>query len=301
LAEATSIKNEIFFSIVVPTYNRGDLIAKTIGSLLAQEHQGFEILVIDDGSTDDTEDVIKNINSQKIVYHKIKNSERGFARNYGARLAKGDYINFFDSDDLALPNHLSVARKTILTKNFPEVFHLDYEVKNTDSSLEKSNIGKAELANGKLLHGNILSCNGVFLKKEIALQFPFRELRTLSASEDWDLWLRLSVRYQIHLIPEVTSYIVNHQQRSVMMFNEESSLSRTNELIESIKSDEIFISTYPGAINIIKAHMLSYMSLHAAMAGHKKRAFRYLVSSLKVNFKELFTRRFLAIIKHLVF
>jgi glycosyltransferase involved in cell wall biosynthesis len=293
-------KTDMLFSIIVPTYNRAYLISKTIQSLLAQEYQNFEIIVVDDGSTDNTKEIVEMIASQKIAYHKIKNSERGFARNYGANLAKGDYVNFFDSDDLALENHLSVAYATIVEKNSPEIFHLNYQVMNPDSVLDGSNIGKVDLANGKLIHGNILSCNGVFIKKEIALLFPFNESRPLSASEDWDLWLRLSARYNIYLIPVVTSYIVNHEQRSVLNFDEKRALERIDELIKSLNSDATFNKVYPGAIKRIHAHMLSYTSLHAALAGFKRRSFQLLIRSLNVNLGELFSRRFLAIIKHLV-
>lgn len=294
-------KDNISFTFIVPTYNRAHLIVKTIDSLLKQEYQNFDIIVIDDGSTDNTESVIKSIGSEKISYHKIPNSERGFARNYGAQLAKGDYLNFFDSDDLALKDHLSVARTTVLNKNFPEIFHLNYQVQYPDSSLRGSNIGEIEFANDELIKGNILSCNGVFIKREIFKQFPFKDKRALAATEDWDLWLRLSARYKIHLVPQITSYIVNHEQRSVFTFDEQRSLDRTNELIASLNSDQIFTKVYPGALKKIHAHMLSYMSLHAALAGHKRRSFQFLLKSLNVNLGEIFSRRFLAIIKHLMF
>ena len=152
------IKDKIFFSIVIPTYNRASLITRTVISLLEQEYQNFEVIIVDDGSTDDTEAVVKNIDTLKVSYHKIKNSERGCARNFGAKLAKGDYINFFDSDDLAKPNHLSTANKTILDKNFPELFHLNYMVMNSNSEFLKSNVGNATLANGILINGNAWPC-----------------------------------------------------------------------------------------------------------------------------------------------
>jgi len=296
-----NIKDKILFSIVIPTYNRAGLITKTVISLLEQEYQNFEVIIVDDGSTDDTEEIVRNIVTSKVAYYKIPNSERGFARNFGAKQAKGDYINFFDSDDLAKPNHLLTANKTILDKNFPELFHLNYMVKNSNTELVKSNVGDAALANEILVGGNILSCNGVFLKKEIALKFPFNESRKLSVSEDWDLWLRLSARYKIYMVPTITSYIVNHEERSVMIFNEGKLLSRMQELVASVGRDEVFIKIYPTAVNEIKAHMLSYIALHAVLSNHKRISFKYLRLSLKTNYREIFTRRFLAIIKHLVF
>lgn len=294
-------KDEIFFSIIIPTYNRASIIAKTLFSLLSQEYKNFEVIIVDDGSTDNTEQVIKNIDSVNVFYHKIKNSERGFARNYGAKLAKGDYINFFDSDDLALPNHLSTAMKAITECKDPEIFHLNYIMLNADSKTRDSNIGKHLLANKILINGNVLSCNGVFLKREVALKFPFNESRKLSVSEDWDLWLRLSARYKIYLVSTVTSYIVNHEARSVMTFNEQKLLDRTNELLASLKNDSTFVKAYPKALNVINAHMFSYMALHAVLDKQKSISFKYLKLAIKVRFSEIFTRRFLATIKHLIF
>jgi glycosyltransferase involved in cell wall biosynthesis len=294
------MENKISFSIIVPTYNRANLIGKTIESLLDQKHNSFEIIVIDDGSSDNTKEIIEKINSTKIKYYQIENSERGFARNYGARLAKGDYINFFDSDDMALTNHLLVADQTILNTNYPEVFHLNYAFLNTNGNISKNNNKEILEANKKLISGNILSCNGVFIKKDIALRFPFNESRNLSVSEDWDLWLRLSARYKIQMLPTITSYIVNHQGRSVMSFNEEKLLARTNELINSLSNDQVFMSVYPNSLIKIKAHMLSYMSLHAVLCGYKKKAFYYLMYAIKINYLEIFTKRFVAIITHLI-
>lgn len=235
----------IFFSIVLPTYNRGNLIGMTIRSLLDQTYHNFEIIVVDDGSTDDTEQVIKNIESNKIRYYKIENSERGFARNYGAKHAAGNYINFFDSDDIALANHLETACSMILKHRSPEIFHLNYAVKNVVTGELKEKHWGTEVIVDDLWKGNTLSCNGVVIKREIALAFPFNVSRSLSVSEDWELWLRLSARYKIYLSSTVTSLIIDHNDRSVMQYNEERLLRRKNELLKSLSADEIFIERFP--------------------------------------------------------
>ena len=71
-----------FFSIIIPTYNRSNFIVKTIESILLQKYSNFEIIVIDDGSTDDTSDVIKSLDETKIKYFRKQNEERAIARNY---------------------------------------------------------------------------------------------------------------------------------------------------------------------------------------------------------------------------
>src|SRR5882672_6620269 len=96
------------FSIVMPTYNRAHMVGKTIASILRNDFTDFEVLVVDDGSEDDTEALIAKLTDPRIHYYKKENGERGAARNYGAIRANGRYINFFDSDDVMYPNHLAV-------------------------------------------------------------------------------------------------------------------------------------------------------------------------------------------------
>lgn len=290
----------MFFSIVIPTYNRGNLIGMTIKSLLDQTYHNFEIIVVDDGSTDDTEQVIKSIGSNQIRYYKIENSERGFARNYGAKHAAGDYINFFDSDDIALENHLEMASNMILKYQSPEIFHLNYAVKNVVTGELKEKHWNTEVIMDDLWKGNTLSCNGVVIKREIALAFPFNESRNLSVSEDWELWLRLSARYKIYLSSAVTSLIIDHDERSVMQYNEERLLGRKNELLKSLSADEIFIERFPTHLKKIEAHMFSYISLHAVLCGFKMNGFKYLLKALALNPVELFSKRFLAICKNFI-
>lgn len=90
---------ELFLSIVVPTYNRADLLKVTLQSLLVQSYPYFEILVVDDGGSDHTEEMILELNDPRITYYWKENAERGAARNYGAKLAKGGYLNFFDRSE----------------------------------------------------------------------------------------------------------------------------------------------------------------------------------------------------------
>ena len=108
--------HNIFFSIVIPTYNRAKFIDKAIASLLNQKYEDFEVIVVDDGSTDNTEEVVKSFNNNKVKYYKKENQERGAARNYGAKLAKGEYINFFDSGPIGDANSVTFESLTVADK-----------------------------------------------------------------------------------------------------------------------------------------------------------------------------------------
>ena len=179
-------------SIVIPTYNRGHIIDKTLLSLTNQVDQDFEIIIVDDGSTDNTEEVVKPFLSERISFHKKNNAERAAARNYGTKLAKGTYINWFDSDDIAKPNHIEEALRQIKLNNNPVWLHLWYECLSGQTRTQvrmPSNIGKS------MKEGNCLSCNGVLVRRDVALKNPFNEDRELSASEDYELWLRILSQY----------------------------------------------------------------------------------------------------------
>ena len=151
-----------------------------------------KILVIDDGSTDDTERVLSSITDPRLTYYKKENGERGAARNYGAARAKGEYINFFDSDDTAYPNHLETALNFCET-NRPEVFHTLYDTKK-NNAVENADHKFGATVNETLIVENSLSCNNVFIRRDIAAKHPFPDDRRMAVAEDWALWLQLASR-----------------------------------------------------------------------------------------------------------
>jgi glycosyltransferase involved in cell wall biosynthesis len=118
------MNSQIVISIIVPTYNRGHLIEKTLLSLLNQSDSRYEIIVVDDGSTDNTEDIIKPYLSHRISYFKKENAERAAARNFGTQKARGLYVNWFDSDDIALENHVATAISCLEEHDNLDWFHL---------------------------------------------------------------------------------------------------------------------------------------------------------------------------------
>ncbi|GLV25448.1 glycosyltransferase family 2 protein [Sphingobium sp. Cam5-1] len=102
-----------FFSVVIPLYNRADIVGDTIRSVQAQDWQHFEIVVIDDGSRDDPAPVIEAIGDARVRYIRQDNAGGGAARNHGIKAARGRYIAFLDSDDLFLPGKLSIMAQAL--------------------------------------------------------------------------------------------------------------------------------------------------------------------------------------------
>jgi len=106
-----------YFSVVIPTYNRAHSIPKAIDSVLKQSFQDFEIIIVDDASTDHTKEVVAKLNDNRIHYIlNSTNQERCVSRNIGISKAKGEYICFLDSDDYHLPDHLEKLHAFIQTK-----------------------------------------------------------------------------------------------------------------------------------------------------------------------------------------
>ena len=295
----------MFLSIVIPTYNRAHLIEHTLKSVLKQSCDDFEVIIIDDGSSDNTEEVIQPYLSDKVRYYRIQNSERGAARNRGTEYANGDYINWFDSDDEMLSHHVASVKELCLRHNNPEVVNLMYEIKDAISG--KITPVHASYSTGKkqrknfLIEGNYLACNPVIVRRDIALENPFIEDRSLSASEDYELWLRLLAKYPFHQSTEITSFLIQHDGRSVnTMTNpdklETRFLTFLKYIDENTELKQFLGNDYPYFV------MRNYLILAVDLAynGHKRKGFFYLKKALHEHKGALRQRVFWATLKHLI-
>ncbi len=292
------MNKELLFSIIVPTYNRASFIQNTIDSVLAQTYPHFELIIVDDGSTDNSYTIINNYSSNKIHYIKKENEERGKARNTGIDLSKGDYVTFLDSDDVIYPNHLEHAARMIQAKNLPDFYRQAYEIRDEKGHLlvQKNKIEGD--ANELILKGNYFSCIGIFLKQEVAKNVQFRNDRFLSPSEDWDYWLRLSVRYKITYDNTITSCMLEHKGRSVHHFNVRLNKLVIARFVKSLQNDAVFMQKRGNLLNGIKAQMYTLYCLNKVVAGHNKDVLKLLLSSYRMSFQEVFKRRTIAILKY---
>lgn len=293
---------EPFFTIVVPSYNRGSLIKRTLESLVTQTWPHFEIIVVDDGSTDDTETVVRSLGSSQVNYYRIANSERAAARNYGARQAKGNYINFFDSDDLALPNHLAEAARMVSQNGNPEWFHLGYAMSTPEGKVFKQvNTYSGETLQKYIPRGNPLSCNGVFLRSDIVRKFTFNEDRALSASEDYELWYRLAARYPLFYCNTITSWIIDHEMRSVRKMDARKLIERLNLLLHYLEQDKVVQEVFKNKFKLTKAGIYSYLALHLSEHNESKiTSLKYLVIAFSISVNVLWQRTYYATIRNLI-
>ncbi len=294
--------NTPFISVIVPTFNRSDLISKTIHSLQNQHNSNYEIIIVDDGSTDNTEEVVSSLLNEKTRYVKKDNAERAAARNYGASIAKGDYVNFFDSDDLALPNHVDEAIKVINDHSNPEWFHLGYAWADVDGKVFRDVNGyEGGTLNHYMSSGNPLSCNGVFVRRDIAMVNKFNEDRALSASEDYELWCRLAARYPLFYSNTITSWVIDHEARSVRKINGEKLLLRLDLLLLYLTNNAEVVSYFGSGISRIKMDTYSYGALHLAeVPSQKAKSVFYLLKALAADLSLVKKRRFFAVIKNIL-
>ena len=207
------------FSVVIPSYNREGIIKKAIDSVLSQSFQNFEIIVIDNGSTDNTKQMVESYASSKIKYFFQKGSgSPASPRNVGIRKSSAEWICFLDSDDYWLPNKLEVLNRKINTRKNADVFY-HYE-KMFDYNIGKETIlsHKRSLNNmyqDMLENGNQLSTSATTIRKSFLTdhQLYFNESHDFDIVEDYDLWLRVANKgANFVLIEEVLGvYVVNGQ------------------------------------------------------------------------------------------
>ena len=187
------------FSVIIPTYQRASTIHLTIESVLAQTFQDFEILVMDDGSTDGTDQVIAGFESTKIRYSWEGNSGGpARPRNRGIELAKGDWVCFLDADDLWHPEKLETVSKILRKDPLTDVICHDEEMAfaNQVGNSRRLFHGPvcADFYKVMLVGGNRLSTSCTCVKRSVLEDHGIRfdtthEIRIV---EDYDLWLRLA-------------------------------------------------------------------------------------------------------------
>jgi glycosyltransferase involved in cell wall biosynthesis len=289
----------VFFSIIIPAYNRAKFIANTLDSVLEQTWFYFEVIIVDDGSTDNTEDVVRPyLNDTRVKYLKIRNSERGAARNIGVECATGDYVTFLDSDDIFLPCHLQTAASKVVSTR-AQVFHLSYEILHPDGRVDA--VPKLPSpVNRKLLEGNFLSCMGVFLRRDVALANKFDEDRQLAGSEDFELWMRIAARMPIITFQEVTSRLINHDSRSVIQTDPRKLIERISLLDKKLNADEAFKLTFGKDMDKFGSYRTLYLALHLAMSGQRWMALRSIIFTAWQYPYVVFTYRFMVAVKKIV-
>jgi glycosyltransferase involved in cell wall biosynthesis len=270
------------FSIVIPTYNRADFIIDTINSALAQDDDDFEVVVVDDGSTDNTEAaVLKTFRHlEKVRYYKQVNSERGAARNRGIAEARGRYVVFLDSDDRMRSNHLSALREIIEKRPGINFLATKYEFIRDGqiSSAGLEGITEGEYGADFFLRGAPIGSVFCINKDNPDLKW-FEEDRRYATSEDWMFLVQNLVKHKIYIGDKVTMTVDDHDQRSMRRDNQEV-INRKLLAKDWIISN---LSLSPNQIRILESHTYYFCAIHSYLDNRRRDAFRYLFNSVKRN------------------
>ncbi|MCR4418630.1 MAG: glycosyltransferase [Clostridia bacterium] len=189
-------------SVIIPTYNRAHLVGRAIKSVLNQTYQDFEIIVVDDASRDNTEEVVRSFNDPRIRYLRHEHNLGGSAaRNTGIRAARGEFIAFLDSDDEWLPEKLAYQLA---------VFSEDHDCGAVYTELVwVSDDGPARRVGTRAPEGNILkqllgsnvvgTTSSVVIRRECLERVGLFD-ETLPSCQDWDLWIRIARLYRFRKV-----------------------------------------------------------------------------------------------------
>jgi glycosyltransferase involved in cell wall biosynthesis len=241
--------NNPLVSILIPTYNRAHSIDKTIDSILAQSYKNWECIIVDDGSTDETEAIVDKYIKQdtRIFYTKrpfsmIKGPS--VCRNIGLTLAKGDYIQFFDDDDTMFTNMLECKINTILKENADVVVSplQFFDVTSNQKTKENNIVAKQNSIIEDYILGNVSwYVSGPLWKKDF-LKISFDEkIQTL---DDWDFNLR-----NLYLNPK-TAYI--HQPLQFYYIYPKGQTLSTKAQMGDINQKMSSCYTYKKHLSILK-------------------------------------------------
>lgn len=218
-----------YFSIVIPLYNKESHISETLDSVLNQTIKNFEIIIINDGSTDNSGSIVNKINDPRIHLHSTKNKGVSAARNYGISIAKSDLIVFLDADDIWYTDHLKDLKH--LYSRFPDcgLYCKAYNKQNQNHSITSvfKNIPKHNDWMGivpDFFESSLVNCiawtSAVMVPKSTLEAIGnFDNTITLGAGEDTDLWIRISLKYSVAFFNKVSAIHQLHADNRISNSN----------------------------------------------------------------------------------
>ncbi len=277
------VKNTLV-SVIIPAYKAGAYLIETVESVLAQTHQNFELLIIDDGSPDKQAELLAPLvaSDDRIQYIKQKNGGVSSARNHGFGLSKGEYLAFLDADDVWLPQNLELKLAKFATDAAFGLVHSDMAIVDEKTKLT----GETKSGKEGYILNDLLAWNGtcvptpssILVKRAAVEKIGLFDLK-LSNAADQEFFFRMAKAYKIGRVPQVTWYyrVHSNQMHSNIPVMERDALrayqlAEKNQLFESKKFRNLCFSNM-------------YMIMGASWwgDGHSKiQGFKYLAKAVWV-------------------
>lgn len=260
-------------SVIIPTYNREQTLKRAIKSILNQTFRSFELIVVDDGSTDGTKALIDSFSDTRIVYRYQHNKGACAARNLGISIARGKYVSFQDSDDEWLPRKLELQLRTLLNEE------ADFNICKMQT-IESGEIEPSDRAihfglNACYIIGaNFMSTQMLLIRREIIAKEMFDP--ALPRFQDWDLAMRLYPKYKSSFTPVI---LVNRYMMSD---------SITNNTNKAVKAYSIFEKKYNNIYknNPSRYSIFLYNKIRACgSALSKKEKISIYIESMRYHFR----------------
>lgn len=218
-------------SVIVVTCNRADLLSRCLNSIINQTYNQIEIIVIDDGSTDNSREIVENFNDNRIVYiYHEKTGNVSMLRNSGIRISKGELIAFCDDDDLWMENKLEVlleymkvekivcSNANVIDKNDKVLFD---QITKFDSDRY------VDLY--QLLIDNRIQTSCVIVHKDILIDVGLFDESNGNRSEDWCVWIKIAEKVNIKYVNKVlVSYRIHDNNLSMKTFSDKMELAQRN-------------------------------------------------------------------------
>lgn len=194
------LKNNLVISVIIPCYNSQNTIIECFDSAWSQTYKNLEIIIIDDGSSDHSTEIIKSRIStlgfpENVHLLMQENKGPSAARNHGVRASSGDWVAFLDSDDYWHPDKLSIQIEYIVKD--PELTMLSVQAGDGDKDINSLSL----VTFRQLLFKNVFKTSGVLLKRQVALEIPFDE--RMRYSEDYKVWLMVAAKYKAGYVSRI--------------------------------------------------------------------------------------------------
>ena len=288
------------FSIIIPTYNRSDMVMPTLDSIFKQSFSDYEIIVVDNCSTDNTEEVLKPlVDAGKIKFIKHdKNYERAKSRNTGMENAQGDFVTFLDSDDFLYPDCLKDANEYANQHPEKKIFHCLYELVDSEvKPLKQYPFPKIKVAKDQILLGNFLACIGVFIDRDVYSKMRFDTSSELTGSEDHEFWIRVLGQFpDLGRINKINAGIQEHPNRTMNQTNIEGSLSRKMYIYRKLATLPELLQAYPGKASLYKAYAYTFTASASLDAKKNGQALSYLSKAVKTDLRIISNNFFMKVL-----